>query len=192
MKLVDILARELEEWPEGAQYVDQSVVDRELYGYSADDRFMDGLCIFLSELSDSPNEEVTRAQWQEARDALSKPAAAEWDGVGRPPLGTICEFTQSNSPFARCEVVFSSPWVTVVRGKGFDDDAVDIAVSCMDKDARFRPVRTPEQIAAEERETAIAEIFRVCGVRAGDGGREVAQRIYDAGYRKVKDGNQKA
>lgn len=182
MKLVDILARELKEW----------VSDWPAMGQAKDgtlhrEPFLGGHTSFsLTRASDYVQAIVTRAQWKEAREALSKPAETPaWNGEGHPPLGTICEFTQSNSPFARCEVVFSSPWVTVVRGKGFDDDAVDIAVSCMDKDARFRPIRTPEQIAAEEREKFIDELIKVTCIRRGEAG-----LIYDAGYRKVKGGEE--
>lgn len=189
MKLVDILARELKEWPEHASKITQSAIDGELYLHGGA-WIRSGL--FFAASHDGADG-ITRAQWQEAREALSKAASAEWDGVGHPPLGAICEFTQSNSPFARCEVVFSSPWVTVVRGKGFDDDAVDIAVSCMDKDARFRPIRTPEQIAAEERSEFSYVMCKDAGHDSPTRGQlAMAEKLFDAGYRKVNDGNQKA
>lgn len=272
MKLVDILARELKEWPEGAQSVDQSVVDRELYGYSADDTFMDGLGIFLSELSDNPNEEVTRAQWQEAREALSRSAefpslAAKmcgidmresdasanseqpnwdeapdgfdyfilwphksyfyrligdryvrdngryalvsdvagnpeiivmkrqvahekaWNGEGLPPVGMFCE--AKNDISGEWDAVDEVLVHTIIGGAPTAvckrNDRVFLA-----RVGELRPIRTLEQIAAEERKQSIDEMC-LHGVDAGDSTIEyTCAALYDAGYRKVNDGNQKA
>ena len=211
MKLVEILARDFNEWPAkvGAFAQDEnSKVAGFIHGdlvYSGGSSGwhgrIDGYNSYIREsrfecelADDHATAIVTRAQWQEAREALSKPAdTPAWNGEGHPPLGTICEFTRSESPFAKCEVVFSSPWVTVVRGKGFDDDAVDIAVDHNDRHARFRPIRTPEQIAAEERDNAIQEMSGIARKVTGFG-INIADMaaLYDAGYRKVKDGNQEA
>ena len=202
MKLVDILARELKDWPEGAREAEQSKVDCEIYMWSTVSQYPDAHFHASERADDYCDAVVTRAQWQEAREALSKPAdAPAWNGEGHPPLGTICEFTRSESPFAKCEVVFSSPWVTVVRGKGFDDDAVDIAVDYNDRHARFRPIRTPEQIAADERlhkvRNAHSAIARTLDKYKNDissqsVSREVVEAMIDAGYIKGKDGNQEA
>ena len=49
----------------------------------------------------------------------------------------------------------------------------------------FRPIRTPERIAADEREAAVAEML---GLFGGTDSRDtyLMQRLYDAGYRKME------
>ena len=254
MKLVEILARELKEWPEGAESVDQSVVDRELYAYSSDGEFVQ-TSIFLSESSDNPYEEVTRAQWQEAREALSKPANfAEpnwneapggfdyfiqwphkgmrgnfyridgdryvrdndyyasvkevhddsdiivtkrpivvsdktWSGEGLPPAGTVCELRNvaACTDWAQATVVFASRNVVVWDWAG--EPAINGLCTAYAHAVEMRPIRTPEQIAAEEREQAISEMIQFCSELPC---RQSCADLYDAGYRKVKDGNQEA
>lgn len=266
MKLVDILARELKEW----------VSDWPAMGQAKDgtlhrEPFLGGHTSFsLTRASDYVQAIVTRAQWQEARDALSKPAESlalhsqsfgrvyrwhmapvgathyigvvvggskvdihswwmrepgdnwyvwaepsrqwaldtpsagqknlmkpiheslqkkEGDGDRLPPVGTSCEVKNdiSGGWDAVDEVLVHTTIGGVHTAVYKRNDRVFLA-----REGEIRIIRTPEQIAAEEREAEIAEIFRICGVRAGDGGREVAQKIFDAGYRKVNDGNQKA
>lgn len=218
----------------------------------------DEMSVMIPEITDNGYEfhqaKVTRAQWQEAREALTKPAkpgapmppiseapkgathwdpgikctpswakldgdqwfwwpvrgapvaigwrpyakqAADsdtfiaiekpWNGEGLPPVGIDCE----HQVFG-CEGWTKAAVIAYGAKKTFYRDEHGHEWSRLSDEIKFRPIRTPEQIAAEERESEISEIFRVCGVRAGDGGREVAQKIFDAGYRKVNDGNQKA
>ena len=54
----------------------------------------------------------------------------------------------------------------------------------------LRPIRTPEEIAAEQRKRAIDAMQRI--VSRGDPhyGRKVCKSLYDAGYRKVEGGKQ--
>lgn len=103
--------------------------------------------------------------------------AVEWDGVGLPP--------------DKCEVEFEHElcgWLCV-KVVGFDGDLVVVrhqdeylAVSTK----RMRPIRTQEQIEAEEREKAIQEICTTLGWRniRSDGSAQEAAALYDAGYRK--------
>ncbi|MNE98933.1 hypothetical protein D3C81_1180680 [compost metagenome] len=52
---------------------------------------------------------------------------------------------------------------------------------------KFRPIRTPEQIAAEERSAAICEMSTVVGAPLSKlTVPEVLEALYDAGYRKVE------
>lgn len=52
----------------------------------------------------------------------------------------------------------------------------------------LRPIRTPEQIAAEEREVEIGEMSRVIRERikhySGQDAADYSAALYDAGYRK--------
>ncbi|MNP01588.1 hypothetical protein D3C76_934100 [compost metagenome] len=69
----------------------------------------------------------------------------------------------------------------------------DVAVVCVEGrhfcgttiPEMLRPIRTPEQIAAEEREAGIMEIERVA--MSSGTYKTMAEAIYDAGYRKKSD-----
>lgn len=52
----------------------------------------------------------------------------------------------------------------------------------------FRPIRTPEQIAAEERDKAIEGMIADTNILTGimSDRRIMAGQLYDAGYRKFK------
>lgn len=107
----------------------------------------------------------------------------EWDGVGLPPVGTVCQYQNSLGSWFKVEI-------TAIAKKGIcfiqpDLDGENYACKVSSK---FRPIRTAEQVAAEERDKAINEmVFGVCGCEP-DGGNTTAFMIcgfiYDAGYRK--------
>ena len=195
MKLVDILARELKEWPEGQKIAEQSKVDNEIYFEPK--AFGD---FYVPERADDyMGALVTRSQWQEARDALLKADSKEWNGEGLPPVGTVCEFRipeefEGVSPWrpelrqgSRVEIIYRyDTGVSEVAAFKFD-----VAVGCLVEQASagcFRPIRTPEQIAAEERENDIAEAMKVMAVSGVHTSAEACLRIatayVDAGYRK--------
>lgn len=74
--LVQILAEELKEWPEGVEVVTQSCVDGELYNDRGETATSLVPAIFLTmhqEKVDYP--QVTRPQWEAERARLSKPKA---------------------------------------------------------------------------------------------------------------------
>lgn len=119
-----------------------------------------------------------------------------WNGQGLPPVGTVCEFAGFNPE----ETLPSDPMigdrVTVIAH--FKSGSIDVAAFTFLAPPEFeylqvaqgaygcfRPNRTPEQIAAEERSKSIAEIIKLVGWEYGVvGSDEAAARIYDAGYRK--------
>lgn len=114
----------------------------------------------------------------------------EWDGVGLPPIGTVCEHSGTAD---------HTNWIEVqVIGHGnvrfhdvaffeYMDGTREYTVSYSTEN-NFRAVRTAEQVAAEEREKAINEmVFGDCGCEPD--GRNTATFmvcgfLYDAGYRK--------
>lgn len=113
-----------------------------------------------------------------------------WDGQGRPPVGTECEYSINGGPWFRCKINYSYR----------DDENQFSIISCphlgYEQQVRhnlpgncdgvvFRPIRTPEQIEAEERGKAIQQLFEDSGIRARDGGRSIAEALYDKGYRKT-------
>lgn len=119
------------------------------------------------------------ADWtvRELLDRMSAAPVAEltpWTGDGLPPVGVEVEWHE-------CQ---QTGWqrVTVLAYHG---DEAWIAPAgkpsiVVGNPANFRPIRTPEQIAEEERNAAIVEIGRLFS----EGG---PAAIYFAGYRKAGD-----
>ena len=209
-KLVDILARELKEWPMAfgsvyrteaiAQDLDGGLVRLDHLKQPSPIQF-DGEdwcrncwtgyanCMELSE--DYSTAIVTRAEWQAAVDALkAKKAkseslvddyvesqaeryAKEWDGVGLPPVGTVCEI-KLHAAWTPVEVIAHYANQAVIGWNCPEGENVELR--CV---GDLRPIRTPKQIAAEEREKFIDELIKVTCIRRGEAG-----LIYDAGYRK--------
>lgn len=103
----------------------------------------------------------------------------EWYGEGLPPNGTVCEYYWTvGEEWRKCEVVAHYHGSVV-------------AVDVLDKTAArlptglFRPIKTPEQIAAEERLHAIDKMMHL-SVVPGRKYRDVMAYLYDAGYRKTE------
>ncbi len=112
------------------------------------------------------------------RPAESAPAALTWDGHGLPPVGTVCEYRHMIWPEYRpCEIRYISEKSLVA----YDDAQEQFYRTC---DMLFRPIRTPEQIAAEEREKAIEEM---CFAEETLTVKQ-AKALYEAGYRRQEEG----
>lgn len=111
--------------------------------------------------------------------------AAQWDGEGVPPAGTVCELrmTAAGSDWARAEIKFASRNVIVWDWEG--ESPINGLCTGYIHTVQFRPIRTPEQIAADERRAAVAEMADIARMATGmicnlaD-----FQALYDAGYRK--------
>ncbi|WP_175597969.1 hypothetical protein [Pseudomonas aeruginosa] len=111
------------------------------------------------------------------------------DGQGLPPVGTVCEWHESDGwAYTESKVV------------AYTDDGLFV---CMQKQGRrpevlridncdFRPIRTPEQIAAAERWAAIQQMLAFADVKYGAGElmspkeyvETAVAALYDAGYRR--------
>jgi hypothetical protein len=111
---------------------------------------------------------------------VPRPSLPAWTGAGLPPVGTVCEY------FAKTE----QRWIPVVmigtfRGSpvlGCEETGV---VGQLDTEVyQLRPIRTPEQIAAEERESHVQGML--CHFALGGTRRDLAEALYDAGYRLIK------
>lgn len=78
---------------------------------------------------------------------------ADWTGEGLPPVGTVCDWQASTQ----------HEWkrVTVIAYNGIDVWLHPVGI--VGNPAGFRPIRTPEQIAAEEREKGILQMAHDCG-----------------------------
>lgn len=106
---------------------------------------------------------------------------ALWTGTGLPPVGTVCEVDG--------EKVF----VVAHHMNGINAiyaEAPDSGLLYYGEPNEFRPIRTPEQIAAEEREKAyrgmIDDLAAVMGISNIDQREcDVLHALVDAGYRKT-------
>lgn len=125
--------------------------------------------------------------------AIPRPASTgTWNGAGLPPVGTVCEVNCSG--WRRCEVFAhkvegdSDPDVLFSHTR---DDGWPAWNWARDQ-SRFRPIRTPEQIATDERDRAVdamMETFMVTG-SVKSTLRSACLALYDAGYRKVEGDKQ--
>jgi hypothetical protein len=72
-----------------------------------------------------------------------RPAVKAWTGEGLPPVGTVCEFRVEEGDWRKCEVI------------AHKEDFAVCWIHCnkifATKGASVRPIRTPEQIKADER-----------------------------------------
>lgn len=110
-----------------------------------------------------------------------------WSGEGLPPVGTVCEAKWGRNGWSRCVVFAHKP-----NANGGTDVLVDVDGdwTFFDKPSMFRPIRTPEQIAADERDKAAHELFRSAWPETHSWGdlsphwQEAFYRLADAGYRK--------
>lgn len=189
MKLVDILARELKVWPEGVDSVWQSSCDNEIYFDSDVPPFYTSL---NAEDSGTQGAVITQAEWQAAVDALNAPKVVEWDGVGLPPVGLDVEIKRGN-----CTWIDGDEWqigkTATVMASFLNSRDIEMASvqfpggHCECILARcLSPIRTAEQVAAEEREKAINLMIDDTSILTGtiSDRRTMARQLYDAGYRK--------
>lgn len=188
MKLVDILARELKVWPDQYYQIYQdsggnligTLSNNDLEDCDSEDLPYDPVTIAW----DGSSEIVGRSEWQAAVDALYPKQAVteEWNGEGLPPVGTVCEL--------RFPEVQGSSWrqVTILllgdQKIFYRDEAGDEWANLPD-DVELRPIRTPEQIAAEECDKAVKAMlaeFEHTGSLTSH--YEVCEVLHKAGYRK--------
>ena len=107
----------------------------------------------------------------------------DWCGSGLPPVGTVCEYLKHakyKTSWIKVRVVFIGVNLIVfehgANGNEFSEQITEVS---------FRPIKTPEQIAAEERNMAIREMCEVASKR-NTKGLTLMESLYDAGYRKVE------
>lgn len=195
MKLVDILARELKVWPEGANTLSQS---RAGMVYFVPPKSPVKELFRTHKCEDWKLSEVTQSQWQAAVDALKAGPSVktkvaleearvirgekvvEWTGEGLPPVGTICECHLPG------ELTNNYSWVEakVIWHNGPTECAVVRSTSKLAWCDEFRPIRTPEQIAAEEREKNAIAMCRA--TQGAHDWMEAFRMLHDAGYRKFE------
>jgi hypothetical protein len=104
-----------------------------------------------------------------------------WNGKGLPPVGTVCTAKWCGSEQGEVTVLFIGEEYAVLKNKAFKQEQCGLINEYV-----FSPIRTPEQIAADEREAAISELKREYSpARVHEW---MAGQIYDTitllGYRK--------
>lgn len=118
--------------------------------------------------------------------AFQKHRPVPWSGEGLPPVGTVCEVlnnTLDRPEWERCTILFMGKFKAIYESESCHERVADVSERGM---ISFRPLRTPEQIAAEERRAAILEMK---GHLSFSDYREAEQHcaaLYDAGYRRVE------
>lgn len=204
MKLVDILARDLDLWPEKVVALSQDS-DGYVGGISADELEEMTFCagdwssvadgyLEAHELSDDYSVSiVTREQWQAAVDALKRGSPAlhvqvagrgkllmPWNGDGLPPVGANVESKDFGGVTVLAHGIFRGQTVIICQG----DDTV---ITCTPD--QLTPIRTAEQIAADERAADIdkmVQFFMNYYSNPKGAGQYllICRSLYDAGYRK--------
>jgi hypothetical protein len=130
-----------------------------------------------------PQSSVWRVFEGPAKDLLGAiPIDTPWTGEGLPPVGTVC-MTMSSGRERRIKVL----GIGKTRLLGEDVETGEEFGFLM-INRTFYPIRTPEQIAAEEREAEIGEMSRVIREQikhySGQDAADYSAALYDAGYRK--------
>lgn len=132
---------------------------------------------------------TTSKQWEQYRAYLPRSRVAAmipttpWNGAGLPPVGTVCEGRGRLDGEWREVVVLAHRIGRAVVS--FTDHE---RLQWCEAD-ELRPIRTPEQIAAEERKLAIDAMQRtVSGAPLSM--RKICEALYDAGYRKAEGDKQ--
>ena len=103
-----------------------------------------------------------------------KYVADQWQGEGLPPVGQDAEFKGHDGQWLPGQYIgqFNGQMVVGCHKTG--------VVGFLSSE-EFRPIRTPEQIAADERQEAIQQMREA----AGSSNAYPFEQLYDAGYRKV-------
>ncbi|WP_241388741.1 hypothetical protein [Pseudomonas aeruginosa] len=121
------------------------------------------------------------------REATFEPRPQEtWNGQGLPPVGTVCEHYGTADDLAWLEVEVIGHGNVDGRNVAFfrygtGSPRFTVSYSTANN---FRPIRTHEQIAAEEREKAIEEM---CFAEETLTVKQ-AKALFDAGYRRQEEG----
>ena len=118
--------------------------------------------------------------WPERLASLVRHPTA-WTGEGLPPVGLEVEFSYKGTDQGTGIVLFYGTERCLIRNtsKGMErEQSGDI------RHYEFRPIRTPELIAAEEREWAIKDMLTATRTEKIISRRAVCELLYDAGYRK--------
>lgn len=115
----------------------------------------------------------------------------EWTGGGMPPVGVEIEVKHKDATpewarpdFYKTEIVALGKQLVIFAAEATGCETVGKI-----EDYEFRPVRTPDQIAAMERSLACDRIYGIItgsGVERKGNTSDMAEALYDAGLRFVE------
>lgn len=92
-------------------------------------------------------------------ESITGQKSIEWNGEGLPPIGTVCEVAPKcqGCIWQKVEIAYmgNEYFVVVCPERGCEESRRHV------HGYQFRPIRTPEQIAAEERDAAIEQMILV-------------------------------
>lgn len=118
-------------------------------------------------------------------------AEPEWTGEGTPPVGVEIEVKHKDATpewarpdFYKAEIVAIGKQLVIFAAESTGCETVGKI-----EDYEFRPVRTPDQIAAMERSLACDRIYGIItgpGVERKGNTSDMAEALYDAGLRFVE------
>lgn len=121
-------------------------------------------------------------------------AAQSWDGQGMPPVGTVCEMTFDDGAYRwgywlKTKVLCYGDTMVFVSQETDKKPDEWLEGSIKITGMKFRPIRTPEQIAAAERAKAIEHLaYEIAGYNGFDDPRDVdirlAEHLHDQNFRK--------
>lgn len=113
----------------------------------------------------------------------------EWTGTGLPPVGTVCEveaFHIGRGNWTKVEIL--------AHAKHDEHDALLVCEfnrgdradmhGVIYREHIFRPIRTQEQIEAEERDAYVLDMTSHISFSDYKEARRICGELYDAGYRK--------
>lgn len=135
---------------------------------------------------------IIQPELEQAQKALADHfRPVEWDGVSLPPVGTVCEFAGFNPEETLPTDPLVGDKVSVIAH--FKSGNIEVAAFTYHAPPEFeylqvaqgaygcfRPIRTAEQIAAEER---ISAAYAMCAIAPSLSNADAAS-LYDALYRK--------
>lgn len=209
MDLLSLLVKEFSEWPsiEGREckFIVQEG-DRELYAAfdcepvyrgaeawypSALDRddgdYFSPRKWLIDRADDWQSAIITKEAWEAARSSKGATEAVAWSGEGLPPVGTICEWRDDDAGcWHKVEVRYLSKHTALLHFPGDGDGDGDTEGAFAPNYCQFRPLRTPDQIAAEERKKVIDKMVEDMAENMFELGCDYdrAVMLYEKGYRK--------
>jgi hypothetical protein len=119
----------------------------------------------------------------------------EWTGAGRPPVGAVCDtsWDSGNKVYVTCKILAHDEGMAVFRftsgpRKGEYESAEPCMLGSRQDVPQFRPLPTPEQLAAEAREKAIEKARALFKADEAYPFTVLLGMLYDAGMLTKQDG----
>lgn len=167
--------------PEWAEYAVIGPLSGNVYFANDNKRQRDHDCALFNVGKDGADSHINDG-WRR----IDRPSS-EWNGKGLPPVGTFCELRNGPGGWGRATITHQGKGLTAWLWDHVNPDQVEYA-ECPDR-LEFRPIRTREQIAAEQAEREIDAIcYDIVSHYENPKGSEhylgLARALHFAGYRK--------